>query len=52
MTLSSSGIVRSRDKLKLLNLHYQRVSMTAKLSKMVIYLDGVLPIKSYDPLIT
>ena len=39
---------RSRGKLKILYLHYQSVS---KLGMMITCLDGLLPVKSLDPLI-
>ena len=29
-----------------------RVTMVTKLGRMVTYLDGILPLKSHDPLIT
>ena len=40
---------RSRDKLKYIST--TTVPMTTKLDRMVAYLDGLLPIKSHDPLL-
>ena len=40
---------RSRDKLK--HISTTTVPMTTKLDRMVAYLDGLLPIKSHDPLL-
>ena len=44
------GFARSRDKLRLLYLHYHSAIAT-KLGVLITYLDGLLPIKSLDPLI-
>ena len=43
--------LRSRDKLKSLNCT-TTVPLPAKLGKMITYLDGLLPIKLHDPLMT
>ena len=46
MTLQPRGLLRPRD------YSTTRVSMTTKRGQMVAHHDGLLPIKSYDPLIT
>ena len=50
-TLCSRGHMRSRDKLKPLNLQYHDAYDT-KLEKGVTYPDGVRSIKTHDPSIT
>ena len=52
LTFWSRGLVRSRDKLNSLILHYHSITMTTKLGRMVAHLDGLLPIKSHDSLMT
>ena len=51
MTLWKRGLVKSREKLKLLYLQYHS-AYSQQVYKMVIYLDGLPSVKSHDSLIT
>ena len=52
MNLLSRGFARSRGKLKLYYIITTKVPMTSKVDRIVIYLVGLLLLKSFNALIT